>query len=181
MAKERGLEPLAKKILAQEKGVDPMRLAEGYVNAEKGVNTSEDALERREGHHRGDNFRRCRYASSPCAWLPWRKALSRAAPQRTRIPCTACIMNSLSRRQKSQATAFWRWTAASAMGLLKVSLEMDDVRGQAILTSAYVKGNSACSEVVREAAVDAYGPSHFPVYRAGNSCGADRKSVRQRH
>lgn len=62
-------------------------------------------------------------------------------------------------------------------GLLKVSLEMDDVRGQAILTSAYVKGNSACSEVVREAAVDAYGPSHFPVYRAGNSCGADRKSV----
>ena len=44
MAKERGLEPLAKKILAQEKGVDPMRLAEGYVNAEKGVNTSEDAL-----------------------------------------------------------------------------------------------------------------------------------------
>ena len=44
MAKERGLEPLAKKILAQEKGVDPMKLAEGYVNAEKGVNTSEDAL-----------------------------------------------------------------------------------------------------------------------------------------
>ena len=44
MAKERGLEPLAKKILAQEKGVDPMRLAEGYVNAEKDVNTPEDAL-----------------------------------------------------------------------------------------------------------------------------------------
>lgn len=44
MAKERGLEPLAKKILAQEKGVDPMKLAEGYVNAENGVNTSEDAL-----------------------------------------------------------------------------------------------------------------------------------------
>ena len=47
-------------------------------------------------------------------------------------------------------------------GLLKVSLEMDDVRGQAILTSAYVKGNSACSEVVREAAVDAYGRLIFP-------------------
>ena len=39
---------------------------------------------------------------------------------------------------------------------------MDDVRGQAILTSAYVKGNSACSEVVREAAVDAYGRLIFP-------------------
>ena len=59
MAKERGLEPLAKKILAQEKGVDPMKLAEGYVNAEKGVNTPEDAL------NGGDNFRRCRYAPPP--------------------------------------------------------------------------------------------------------------------
>lgn len=39
---------------------------------------------------------------------------------------------------------------------------MDDVRGQAILTSAYVKGNSACSEVVREAAIDAYGRLIFP-------------------
>ena len=39
---------------------------------------------------------------------------------------------------------------------------MDDVRGQAILTAAYVKGNSACSEVVREAAVDAYGRLIFP-------------------
>lgn len=113
MAKERGLEPLAKKILAQEKGVDPMRLAEGYVNAEKDVNTPEDALNGAKdiiAETISDDAvmrRRLRMA-------PWRRASSRAVPQRTRIPCTACIMNSLSRRQKSQATAFWRWTAASA-------------------------------------------------------------------
>ena len=65
MAKERGLEPLAKKILAQEKGVDPMRFAEGYVNAEKGCQYVGRCTERREGHHRGDNFRRCRYAPPP--------------------------------------------------------------------------------------------------------------------
>ena len=115
MAKERGLEPLAKKILAQEKGVDPMRLAEGYVNAEKGVNTSEDALNGAKDIIAVDQFGTLyKGCNSACAWLPWRKASSRAVPQRTRIPCTACIMNSLSRRQKSQATAFWRWTAASA-------------------------------------------------------------------
>lgn len=100
MAKERGLEPLAKKILAQEKGVDPMKLAEGYVNAEKGVNTSEDALSGAKdiiAETISDDAvmrRRLRMAA-------WRRASSRAAPQRTRIPCIACIMNSLSRRQKS--------------------------------------------------------------------------------
>ena len=123
MAKERGLEPLAKKILAQEKGVDPMRLAEGYVNAEKGVNTSEDALNgakdiivKPHDPTPAKAFRTAEEeeADSLSQRLPWRRASSRPAPQRTRIPCTACIMNSLSRRQKSQATAFWRWTAASA-------------------------------------------------------------------
>lgn len=86
-------------------------------------------------------------------------------------------MNSLSPAAKIAGHRVLALDRGEREGLLKVSLEMDDVRGQAILTSAYVKGNSACSEVVREAAVDAYGRLIFPVYRAGNSCGADRKSV----
>lgn len=113
MAKERGLEPLAKKILAQEKGVDPMKLAEGYVNAENGVNTSEDALNGAKdiiAETISDDAvmrRRLRMAAMAQGVIT-----SRAAKDED--PCIACIMNSLSRRQKSQATAFWRWTAASA-------------------------------------------------------------------
>ncbi|MFR7553240.1 MAG: Tex-like N-terminal domain-containing protein, partial [Acutalibacteraceae bacterium] len=45
VAKARGLEPLAQKILAQEKRSPyPIDMAEDFVDAEKGVETPEDAL-----------------------------------------------------------------------------------------------------------------------------------------
>ena len=44
MAREKGLEPLAEAIFAQD-GQDPALLAEGYIDPEKGVNTIEDALQ----------------------------------------------------------------------------------------------------------------------------------------
>ena len=154
MAKERGLEPLAKKILAQEKGVDPMRLAEGYVNAEKGVNTSEDAL----------NGAKDIIAETISDDAVMRRRLRMAAMAQ------GVITSRAAKDEDSVYRMYYEFSQPAAKiaghrvlaldrgereGLLKVSLEMDDVRGQAILTSAYVKGNSACSEVVREAAVDA--------------------------
>ncbi|HNY65183.1 MAG TPA: Tex family protein [Deltaproteobacteria bacterium] len=44
IAREKGLEPLAEKIFSQEKGVDPLGEARAYVDAEKGIETPEDAL-----------------------------------------------------------------------------------------------------------------------------------------
>ncbi len=44
MARERGLEPLAEIILAQEEGTDPLREAAAFVDPEKGVETLEEAL-----------------------------------------------------------------------------------------------------------------------------------------
>ena len=44
VAKERGLEPLALAIIKQEKGFDPMKAAEQYVDAEKEVPTAEAAI-----------------------------------------------------------------------------------------------------------------------------------------
>ena len=43
VAKERGLTPLAAKLLMQE-NADPAQLAEKYINPEKGVNTAAEAL-----------------------------------------------------------------------------------------------------------------------------------------
>ena len=43
VAREKGLEPLAQAIFAQD-GSDPAVLAEGYVDPEKGVNSVEEAL-----------------------------------------------------------------------------------------------------------------------------------------
>ena len=44
MAREKGLAPLAEAIFAQD-GQDPARLAEAYIDPEKGVNTLEEALQ----------------------------------------------------------------------------------------------------------------------------------------
>ena len=44
IAREKGLEPLAELILAQAPGTDPAAEAAAYVNAEKGVESAEDAL-----------------------------------------------------------------------------------------------------------------------------------------
>ena len=43
MAREKGLEPLAL-LLLEQSGIDPIRAADAYVDPEKGVNTSMDAL-----------------------------------------------------------------------------------------------------------------------------------------
>ena len=44
IAKEKGLMPLAAKLLMQEPAADPVKLAEKYVNPGKSVNTAEEAL-----------------------------------------------------------------------------------------------------------------------------------------
>ena len=44
MAKEKGLEPLAEILFAQEDGTDPITEAEVFVDPEKGVESAEDAL-----------------------------------------------------------------------------------------------------------------------------------------
>ena len=44
VAKQRGLEPLALAIIRQEKGFDPMKAAEDFVDEEKEVPTAQDAI-----------------------------------------------------------------------------------------------------------------------------------------
>jgi uncharacterized protein len=44
IAREKGLEPLALRIFSQEPGIDPTTEAAAYVDAEKGVETADDAL-----------------------------------------------------------------------------------------------------------------------------------------
>jgi uncharacterized protein len=44
-ARERGLEPLAKLLLAQDAGTDPLAVAAAYIDPEKGVTTPEEALQ----------------------------------------------------------------------------------------------------------------------------------------
>ena len=159
IAKARGLQPLATAIFRQDAAFDPEKAAADYLNDEvpdaaaalTGAQdiiaeaVSDDAACRAELRRYYRAFGRGASAKAKDEDSVYAQYYDYAEPL-NKIPGHRVL--ALDRGERE--------------GLLKVSLEMDDVRGQAILTSAYVKGNSACSEVVREAAVDAYGRLIFP-------------------
>ena len=161
MAKERGLEPLAKKILAQEKGVDPMRLAEGYVNAEKGVNTSEDALNGAKdiiAETISDDAvmrRRLRMAAMAQGVITSRAAKDEDSVYRMYYEFSQPVKQIAGHR----VLAIDR---GEREGFLKAAVDLDKEKGLHILYSTYVKGDSLCAELVRQAAEDSYSRLIFP-------------------
>ena len=162
IAREKGVEPLEKAIMAQRRGDDPMKLAAAYIDEEKGVpdvqtaiqlaqdiiaeEISDDAairaslraLVKRSGVLRsvqakeGENV----YAQ----YADYREPVMRAADHR---------ILALNRGEREE------W--------LKVSIEVDDALANQTICRAVIDPPSACCEIVREAAKDAWsrliGPS----------------------
>ena len=163
VAKERGLEPLALKILAQEKnGPYPIDMAEAFVNPEKGVETPEDALAG---------------AKDIIAEI-----ISDDATVRRRLRLAAMAQGVVTSRAAKDEDSVYRMyyefsQPASKIaghrvlaldrgereGFLKVSLELDAARGQQVVTSAFVKPGTPCCGAVEEAAVDSYSRLIFPA------------------
>ena len=163
VAKERGLEPLALKILAQEKNSPyPIDMAEAFVNPEKGVETPEDALAG---------------AKDIIAEI-----ISDDATVRRRLRLAAMAQGVVTSRAAKDEDSVYRMyyefsQPASKIaghrvlaldrgereGFLKVSLELDAARGQQVVTSAFVKPGTPCCGAVEEAAVDSYSRLIFPA------------------
>ena len=162
IAREKGVEPLAKAIMAQRRGDDPMKLAAAYLDEEKGVPDAQTAIQlaqdiiaeeisddaairaslralvKRSGVLRsvqakeGENV----YAQ----YADYREPVMRAADHR---------ILALNRGEREE------W--------LKVSIEVDDALANQTICRAVIDPPSACCEIVREAAKDAWsrliGPS----------------------
>ena len=162
IAREKGVEPLAKAIMAQRRGDDPMKLAAAYIDGEKGVPDAQTAIQlaqdiiaeeisddaairaslralvKRSGVLRsvqakeGENV----YAQ----YADYREPVMRAADHR---------ILALNRGEREE------W--------LKVSIEVDDALANQTICRAVIDPPSACCEIVREAAKDAWsrliGPS----------------------
>lgn len=164
IAKEKGLENLANAIFEQnENSEDPLVLAQAYVDAEKDVNTSEEAV--------------------AGAMDIIAENISDDASIRKRIRVVA-MANSLLVSKASdenidsvyaQYYDFKEPTAKIAghrvlavdrgekEGFLKVSIDFDIAKAQHIIYSTVLKnGNSSCTETVRKAADDAYTRLIFP-------------------
>ena len=157
VAKEKGLEPLAEYILAQEdENAYPIDLAENYVDAEKGVDTPEDALQGALD-----------IIAEICADHPEiRKRLFNLIWLNGVVKSVATDSEA-----DSVYTGYYEFSEAvkkisghrvlainrgEREKFLKVTVEITEDKPLSMIKSVMVKGSSPCSEAVMTACTDAY-------------------------
>ncbi|MBQ2947593.1 MAG: RNA-binding transcriptional accessory protein [Clostridia bacterium] len=156
IAREKGMEPLARAIMAQRRQDDPVRLAGAYIDEEKGVPDAETALQlaqdiiaeeisddagirtnlraliHRSGMLRSVEAKQGEHVYGQYA--DYREPVMRAADHR---------ILALNRGEREE------W--------LKVTVEIDEALAHQTICRAVINPPSACCEVVRAAAKDAWG------------------------
>ena len=162
MAKEKGLEPLAALLFAQERDcLRPEEAARDFVDPEKGVETVEDALQ-------GASDIIAEQISDDAAIRKSLRALisrqgqlvSRAATEDDSVyRLYYDFTQSVARLQGHQVLAINR---GEKEGILKVSITLDREQALPLLRRAVVKPGSAAMEFVKSAAEDAYDRLIFP-------------------
>ena len=162
IAREKGLEPLAQAIFAQD-GQDPNLLAEGYIDPEKGVNTIEEALQ-------GANDIIAEDLSDDA---DIRKALRDLVMRRGVFTCKASddaeedgvyklyydYSQPISRLLDHQILAMNR---GEKEGILKPNVTLMGNEGAALVCRAALKPVMQVSQFVKAAAEDAYERLIFP-------------------
>ena len=162
MAKERGLEPLALLLLAQERDCPrPEVAARGFIDPEKGIETVEDALQG------ASDIIAERISDS----ADIRKALRRLLEEQGTLRSLAAAEEDsvyrlyydfeqpLSRLQGHQILAVNR---GEKEGFLKASIVLDRELALPLLRRAVVKPGSAAMDFIKSAAEDAYDRLLFP-------------------
>ena len=158
VAKEKGLEPLALDILEQDDNFPaPIEEAEKYIDAEKGVETAEDALKGAMdiiAEIISDNAeirKRLRNLFTVCG-----KIITTATDENAESPYTQYY----DYNEPVEKIADHRVLAidrAEREGFIKVKLELDIAKAHGVINKIYLKnGVSLATETVREAGADAY-------------------------
>ena len=162
IAKEKGLEPLARLLFAQERDCpDPLEEAGKYVNPEKGVETAEDALAGASdivAELVGDDAELRRRLREMLLSLGQLRSLA-ATEEDTVYRLYYDFTQPLRKLQGHQILAINRGEKEEK---LKVSVELDrDLALQAVRRAVVIPGSRAM-EFVRAAAEDAYDRLLFP-------------------
>ncbi len=162
VAKEKGLEPLAVKILEQSTKEYPIDLAVEFVDEEKGVKDENEALQGAldiiaETISDDANIRkRLRYVTAAQGVLK-----SKASKEEDSVYSMYYEFSQpISKITGYRVLAIDR---GEREGFLKVSIDLDISKGHNILLTSYVKNDSPCGEAVGEAAKDAYSRLIFPA------------------
>ena len=161
IAREKGLEPLAQAIFAQD-GRDPAALAQAYVDAEKGIATAEEALAGASDIIAED------LSDDPIIRKDLRELMNRRAvltskasdPEQDSVYRLYYDFSApVSRLQGHQILALNRGEKEE---ILKISISIPGNEGPALVCRAALKPTRAVSAVVRVAAEDAFERLIFP-------------------
>lgn len=162
VAREKGLEPLAKILLEQSPATVPEKEAENFINEEKGVATAEDALQGAMDIIAED--------LSDSAEL--RKKLRELIFRKGTITSVAAaedsnevyknyfeFSGSVSRLAGHQTLAFDR---GEKEGQLKVAVSLPEGEGESMCVREFTENNSECGKLVRAACEDSFKRLIFP-------------------
>ncbi|MBQ5990555.1 MAG: RNA-binding transcriptional accessory protein [Oscillospiraceae bacterium] len=162
IAKEKGLEPLAEYIMAQNKGSEPNAEAAKYIDAEKGVETAEDALAGASdiiAENISDDAELRKMLRS--YFLKNGIIVSKAADENAE----SVYENYYDFSEPVAKTANHRILAldrGEKEDFLKVSIAAPDDTPAAMCANKYVKNQSAAASIVEAAADDSYKRLIFP-------------------
>ena len=157
IAREKGLEPLAAQIMAQNAS-DVERLASRYVNAQKGVNDVEEALQGAKDimaewiseHINGRNrIRRIYHSKGEIVASVVKGKEEEGKTYQQYFDFNEPIAKAPSHR----ILALFR---AEEEGIVKLKIKVDNSLVLDTLEPIFIKGHSAASELVREAVADAW-------------------------
>ncbi len=162
IARENGLEPLSEIIMAQDAVSDPEKEAEAFVDEEKNVPDVKTALQGAMDI----------IAENISDDADIRKKLRKLASDKGEI-----VSKASDPEAESVYTNYYEYSEPIAKianhrvlaidrgekeSFLKVSVNLDEVSATGLIINKYVKNNSPCGEIVREAAVDSYKRLIFP-------------------
>lgn len=163
VAKEKGLEPLAREITeGQTSTLDPLSAAEKYIDAEKGVDTAEDALQGAKDIIAEDVSDNAEVRKRVRNLTFMNGNLTSSASDKTAESVYEMYYEFSQPVSKLAGHRVLAVNRGEKEEFLKVGIDMDSAKPLASIFSLYVKGNSPCSAVVREACEDSYARLIFP-------------------
>ncbi len=163
VAKEKGLEPLAELILAQDKNTDPTAAAEEFISEEKGVATAEEAVQgaldiiAEQVSDDADLRKELRAYFSRSGVLSSKAAAKDAE---------SSVYDNYYDFSEGVAKIAGHRILAIDRGereeKLKVTVSVPDGAGEAFCIRKYLKGKSPCAELISEACTDSYKRLIYP-------------------
>ncbi len=162
IAKERGLEPLANFIFAQNKNDDPYKEAEKYINQEKNVNSIDDAIAG------ASDIIAETISDDASLRKSFRSLFLRDAiiySQATDSELDSVYTNYYDFSEPVCKIAGHRILAidrGEREGVLKISVNIKDGDGVKLISMKYVKNNFSCGEIIALACEDSYKRLIYP-------------------